>query len=219
MGDRYGIKLWEVNGILLESVTGKVVPLFAENVDTDQIIPAEYLRLLSKKGLGKYLFYKWRYDDQGQLRSDFPLNRKEFDKSTILVTGKNFGIGSSREFAVWALQDYGFKAVIAPSFGDIFYGNALKSGLLCIRLPEDEVQRIQEESMDGRLIAEINIKSQEIKTNKGRTIKLELDPLILERFLSKRDEISHTLSHEKEISQFEKLRPKFLDIDIPIFLD
>ncbi|MEM3402955.1 MAG: 3-isopropylmalate dehydratase small subunit [Nitrososphaeria archaeon] len=205
--------------MMFESVSGKVVPLFAENVDTDQIIPAEYLRLLSKNGLGKYLFFKWRYDDQGQIQSNFPLNKREFAKSTILVAGKNFGIGSSREFAVWALQDYGFKAVIAPSFGDIFYGNALKSGLLCIQLSEDKVQQIQKAAKDGELIVEINIKNQEIRTNKGETIKLELDPLVRERFLLKQDEISYTLSHEKEISLFEKTRPKFLDIEGPIFLD
>ncbi|MGQ9780944.1 MAG: 3-isopropylmalate dehydratase small subunit [Nitrososphaeria archaeon] len=200
------------------SISGKVAPLFAENVDTDQIIPAEYLKLLSRRGLGRYLFYTWRYDERGQLRRDFLLNDTRFDGAVVLVAGKNFGIGSSREFAVWALLDYGFKAVIAPSFGDIFYGNALKSGLLCIRLSEDRVRQLQEWSKDGRLTAEIDLRSQEIRTNRGERIRFEVDPVMLRQHSAGLDEIGLTLGYEESIRSHESSRPKYLEVDKMVFL-
>ncbi len=202
----------------LNSIIGKVAPLPAENVDTDQIIPAEYLKLLSRKGLGRYLFYTWRYDELGRPRSDFLLNDGRFKDAVILVAGKNFGIGSSREFAVWALLDYGFKAVIAPSFGDIFYGNALKSGLLCVRVSEDGVRQLQEQSKDGELTAEIDLGRQEIRTNKGDKIGFEMDPALLRRRLAEQDEISLTLGFEERIRSFERSRPRCLEVDREVFL-
>jgi len=202
----------------LNSIIGKVAPLPAENVDTDQIIPAEYLKLLSRKGLGRYLFYTWRYDELGRPRSGFLLNDGRFKDAVILVAGKNFGIGSSREFAVWALLDYGFKAVIAPSFGDIFYGNALKSGLLCVRVSEDGVRQLQEQSKDGELTAEIDLGRQEIRTNKGDKIGFEMDPALLRRRLAEQDEISLTLGFEERIRSFERSRPRCLEVDREVFL-
>lgn len=202
----------------LNSIIGKVAPLAAENVDTDQIIPAEYLKLLSRKGLGRYLFYTWRYDELGRPRSGFLLNDGRFKDSVILVAGKNFGIGSSREFAVWALLDYGFKAVIAPSFGDIFYGNALKSGLLCVKVSEDGVRQLQEQSKDGELTAEIDLGRQEIRTNKGDKIGFEMDPALLRRRLAEQDEISLTLGFEERIRSFERSRPRCLEVDREVFL-
>jgi 3-isopropylmalate dehydratase small subunit len=202
----------------LNSIIGKVAPLPAENVDTDQIIPAEYLKLLSRKGLGRYLFYTWRYDELGRPRSGFLLNDGRFKDSVILVAGKNFGIGSSREFAVWALLDYGFKAVIAPSFGDIFYGNALKSGLLCVKVSEDGVRQLQEQSKDGELTAEIDLGRQEIRTNKGDKIGFEMDPALLRRRLAEQDEISLTLGFEERIRSFERSRPRCLEVDREVFL-
>ncbi|MCS7129454.1 MAG: 3-isopropylmalate dehydratase small subunit, partial [Candidatus Caldarchaeum sp.] len=130
-------------------VVGKAAPLEADDVDTDQIIPAEFLKVIERKGLGRYLFYRWRYDDRGGLKGDFVLDRPEFRDAKILVAGRNFGIGSSRENAVWALTDFGIRCVIASSFGDIFYVNASKNSLVCVKLPEDKVSQLRNMAKQG----------------------------------------------------------------------
>ena len=120
-----------------------ITPLDSVNVDTDQIIPKQFLKLVKKTGFGKYLFYNWRYDENENENSDFILNDQKYLGSKILVTGENFGCGSSREHAVWALQDYGFSVIIAPSFADIFYSNCFKNGILPIQLDEQIVQKLK----------------------------------------------------------------------------
>ena len=119
-----------------------ITPLDKINVDTDQIVPKQFLKLVQKSGFGKFLFYNWRYDDQERLKSDFILNDPKYKNSKILVVGDNFGCGSSREHAVWALQDYGFSVIIAPSFADIFYSNCFKNGILPIMLDDKIVERL-----------------------------------------------------------------------------
>lgn len=193
----------------IKVIEGKVAPLKAENVDTDQIIPAQFLKLLSRKGLGKYAFYRWRYDEKGKPKQGFILDEPRFRDAAILVAGRNFGIGSSRENAVWALTDLGIKCVIAPSFGDIFYNNAAKNMLLCIRLPEEAVKTLQEKAESGDLILRIDLESQKI-TGGGLEISFTLEPHIRERFLKGLDDISLTLQYENLIEKYEESMPEYL---------
>jgi 3-isopropylmalate/(R)-2-methylmalate dehydratase small subunit len=176
-----------------------ITPLDKVNVDTDQIVPKQFLKLVQKSGFGKFLFYNWRYDDQERLKSDFILNDTKYKNSKILVVGDNFGCGSSREHAVWALQDYGFSVIIAPSFADIFYSNCFKNGLLPIILDNKIIERLQQET--GEI--EIDLENQIIKTSSGEisfAIDLHKKKILLEGL----DDIAQTLLYEKKISEFEK---------------
>jgi len=169
------------------------------NVDTDQIVPKQFLKLVQKSGFGKFLFYNWRYDDQEHLKSDFVLNDSKYKNSKILVVGDNFGCGSSREHAVWALQDYGFSVIIAPSFADIFYSNCFKNGLLPIILDDKTVEKLHQET--GEI--EVDLENQIIKTSSGEisfAIDLHKKKILLEGL----DDIAQTLLYEKKISEFEK---------------
>lgn len=190
-------------------IEGKAAPLRAENVDTDQIIPAQFLKLLSKKGLGRYAFYRWRYDEDGNPKPGFSLDEPRFRDAVILIAGRNFGIGSSRENAVWALTDLGIKCVIAPSFGDIFYNNASKNMLLCIRLPEKMVEILQEKAEGGDLTLRIDLESQKI-TGGGLEISFDIEPHIRERFLKGLDDISLTLQYRDLIERYERNMPEYL---------
>jgi len=145
-----------------------ITPLDKVNVDTDQIVPKQFLKLVQKSGFGKFLFYNWRYDDQEHLKSDFILNDTKYKNSKILVVGDNFGCGSSREHAVWALQDYGFSVIIAPSFADIFYSNCFKNGLLPIILDDKTVEKLQQET--GEI--EVDLENQIIKTSSEKFLLL-----------------------------------------------
>ena len=176
-----------------------ITPLDKVNVDTDQIVPKQFLKLVQKSGFGKFLFYNWRYDDQEHLKSDFILNDTKYRNSKILVVGDNFGCGSSREHAVWALQDYGFSVIIAPSFADIFYSNCFKNGLLPIILDDKIVEKLQQET--GEI--EVDLENQIIKTSSGEisfAIDLHKKKILLEGL----DDIAQTLLYEKKISEFEK---------------
>ena len=176
-----------------------VTPLDQINVDTDQIIPKQFLKLVHKSGFGKYLFYNWRYDENENQKQDFVLNDNKYQNSKILVTGENFGCGSSREHAVWALQDYGFSVIIAPSFGDIFYSNCFKNGILPIQLEERMVEKLIHES--GEL--EVDLENQFLKTNTEQVsfdIKSYKKKILLEGL----DDISQTLQLQDKISEFEK---------------
>ena len=176
-----------------------ITPLDKVNVDTDQIVPKQFLKLVQKSGFGKFLFYNWRYDDQEHLKSDFILNDTKYKNSKILVVGDNFGCGSSREHAVWALQDYGFSVIIAPSFADIFYSNCFKNGLLPIILDDKTVEKLQQET--GEI--EVDLENQIIKTSSGKisfAIDLHKKKILLEGL----DDIAQTLLYEKKISEFEK---------------
>ncbi|MDG7041989.1 MAG: 3-isopropylmalate dehydratase small subunit [Nitrososphaerota archaeon] len=196
----------------MDVVAGLAVPLLRENVDTDQIIPAQFLRILTKNGLGRYLFYRWRYDQDGKPTPGFVLNDERFRKATVLLALKNFGIGSSRENAVWALTDYGIKAVIAPSFGDIFYENAVKNGLVCIRIDEKLIQQIGKEAEAGGLTVRINIKEQSLSYG-SQSIHYTMEPSVRRRLMSGEDEIENTIKYENKIMAYEQRMKKFYQID------
>ena len=180
-------------------VTSIVTPLDKINVDTDQIIPKQFLKLIQKSGFGKFLFYDWRYDENENKRADFVLNNSQYVNSNILVTGDNFGCGSSREHAVWALLDYGFSVIIAPSFADIFYSNCFKNGILPISLDEKTVEKLQHEI---RPIT-VDLEKQTITTSSDK-ILFTIDPHKKKILLEGLDDIAQTLQYEDKITEFEK---------------
>lgn len=185
--------------------TGRAVPLRRTNVDTDQIIPAEYLKRVSRTGFEDGLFAAWRRNEP-----DFVLNRPEYAGATILVAGQDFGTGSSREHAVWALQNYGFRAVIAPRFGDIFRGNSLKGGLLTVALPAYMVEALWK-AIEADPGTEITVDlEQRIVSGGGASAGFELDDYTRWRLLEGLDDIDLTLRHADEITEFEKTRPGWL---------
>jgi len=174
------------------------------NVDTDQIIPAVYLKRITRDGFEDGLFAAWRADP------DFVLNQPAYEGATILVAGPEFGTGSSREHAVWALQNYGFKVVISPRFADIFRGNSLKNGLLTVQLSEDEVEDLWQtvEANPSREV-EVDLKSREVRFD-GRTVSFEIDDYSRERLMEGLDDIALTLRHDGDIEAFERNRPSWL---------
>ena len=176
-----------------------VTPLDQVNVDTDQIVPKQFLKLVQKSGFGKYLFYNWRYDENENQNQNFVLNDKKYQDSKILVTGENFGCGSSREHAVWALKDYGFSVIIAPSFADIFFSNCFKNGILPIKLEEKIVEKLKLES--GEL--EVDLENQILKINDEQML-FDIDSYKKRILLEGLDDISQTLQFEDKISKFEK---------------
>ncbi|NIM25601.1 MAG: 3-isopropylmalate dehydratase small subunit [Nitrososphaeria archaeon] len=182
-----------------KKINSIITPLDNVNVDTDQIVPKQFLKLVQKSGFGKYLFYNWRYDENEKPRKNFVLNDQKFLNSKILITGENFGCGSSREHAVWALQDYGFAVIIAPSFADIFYSNCFKNGILPIKLDVTNVQKLRNESDE----IEVDLENQKIKT-KTEEISFDIDSYRKKILLEGLDDIAQTFQFEKEISQFEK---------------
>ncbi len=182
-----------------QKIKSIVTPLDKINVDTDQIVPKQFLKLIHKSGFGKFLFYNWRYDENKNLKSDFILNDSKYDNSEIMVTGDNFGCGSSREHAVWALQDYGFSVIIAPSFADIFFSNCFKNGLLPISLNSKTVEKLQQE-LDP---IEVNLEKQIIKTS-SEEIFFEIDSYKKKILLDGLDDIAQTLQFEDKISEFER---------------
>lgn len=177
-----------------------VTPLDKVNVDTDQIVPKQFLKLVQKSGFGKFLFYNWRYDENDNEKQDFILNDKKYKDSKILVAGDNFGCGSSREHAVWALQDYGFSVVIAPSFADIFYSNCFKNGILPIALDEKTVEKLQQLSDE----VEVDLEHQVIITTNEK-ISFNIDPHRKKILMEGLDDIAQTLQFEDKISNFEKV--------------
>lgn len=183
----------------------KAVPLDLVNIDTDQIIPKQFLKLVHKAGYGKYLFYDWRFDSEGKPREDFVLNNAIFNNRQILLTRDNFGSGSSREHAVWAIRDYGFKAIIAPSFADIFFNNCFKNGILPIRLSQQEVEYLFQIIDNAEL--DINLPSQEIiVTGPGnsRVLKFEVEESKKMLLIEGLDEIGITLHCDSYISEYEE---------------
>jgi 3-isopropylmalate/(R)-2-methylmalate dehydratase small subunit len=176
-----------------------VTPLNQVNVDTDQIIPKQFLKLVQKSGFGKYLFYNWRYDENENQKMDFILNDKKYQNSKILVTGDNFGCGSSREHAVWALKDFGFSVIIAPSFADIFYSNCFKNGVLPIKLDENIIEKLIQESTE----LEVDLENQTLKTT-TEEILFDIDSHKKKILLEGLDDIAQTLKFEDKITDFEK---------------
>jgi 3-isopropylmalate/(R)-2-methylmalate dehydratase small subunit len=187
--------------------TGRAVPLRRTNVDTDQIIPAEYLKRVSREGFGDGLFSAWREDPA------FVLNQPRYAGSTILVAGTDFGIGSSREHAVWALTDYGFRVVIAPRFGDIFRNNATKAGLLPVRLPEHAVSVLQD-AAEAEPPAEltVDLDAREVRVAGGQAFGFEIDDYTRWRLMEGLDDIGLTLRHAEDIDEFERDRPAWLPV-------
>ena len=189
---------------------GKVAPLDMVNVDTDQIIPKQFLKRIERTGFGKYLFYDWRFKEDGSLNSDFILNHPKYSNSSILVTGENFGSGSSREHAPWALGDYGFEIIIAPSFADIFYNNCFQNGLLPIKLDKEIVKNIikkSEKEHDFKL--NIDLESQMIWDDTEEiSVKFDIEEFRKYCLLNGLDDIGLTLNAEKKIQSFENKRTK-----------
>jgi 3-isopropylmalate/(R)-2-methylmalate dehydratase small subunit len=184
--------------------TGRVVPLDRVNVDTDQIIPKQFLKRIERTGFGEYLFFDWRRDADGREKSDFILNQPDRQNATILLARKNFGCGSSREHAPWALQQYGFRAVIAPSFADIFYNNCFKNGLLPVILTEDEVSELFRRSQaDAGLEVTIDLQNQVVSCA-GFQARFEVDPFYRNFLIKGLDEIALSLEHADSITAFEK---------------
>ncbi|SDO27860.1 3-isopropylmalate dehydratase small subunit [Alkalicoccus daliensis] len=185
---------------------GLVYPLNRSNIDTDQIIPKQFLKRIERQGFGQFLFYNWRFDENEQPRVDFSLNEDRYQGATIMVAGENFGCGSSREHAPWALQDYGFLVIIAPSFADIFYSNCSKNGILPIRLKETEVQQLMKKAETPGYRLTADLEAQRVYDNEGFEASFEITSYMREMLLNGWDEISVTLTHEDKITQFEQQR-------------
>lgn len=195
------------------TLTSTALPLRTENVDTDQIIPARYLTAVTQEGMGDGLFSWWRYARDGSPNPDFVLNQPQYQGSKILVAGRNFGIGSSREHAVWALTQYGFRAVISPAFADIFYNNSLKNGLLPIRLPEETVGRLLdlvEEVPHTRVSIDLTSQSVTLPDLNDDTVRnlegpwsFDIDPFRKQCLLRGLDDLGYLLDKEERISAFE----------------
>lgn len=191
-------------------ITGTMAPLPLSQVDTDQIVPKQFLKRVERSGFGKYLFHDWARDASGELDPDFVLNRHEYRTATVLVAGPDFGTGSSREHAPWALADWGFQAVIAPSFGDIFVSNCLKIGLLPVALPGATVEQLLGlASDDPDAEVTIDLEAQTI-TASGVSEHFEVDAFAKHMLRNGLDEIALTLQHEVAIEEHESERPSFL---------
>ena len=186
------------------SHTGLVVPLFQANIDTDQIIPKQFLKSIKRTGFGKSLFYDWRYDQSAAPINDFVLNQPRYAGASVLLAGANFGCGSSREHAPWALLDFGFRAIVAPSFADIFYNNSLKNGLMLVRLPEAEVaELVNRASEKENYQLTIDLENCTVQDQSGFKTNFAIDDFNRQCLLEGLDDIGLTLQHEAAISQYE----------------
>jgi len=192
-------------------LTGLVAPMDRVNVDTDQIIPKQFLKAITREGFGRFLFFDWRYLDVGELNPEFVLNQPRYQGASILLARTNFGCGSSREHAPWAVLDYGFRAIIAPSYADIFYINCFKNGILPITLSDDRLDELfrRTEQNEGYQLT-VDLESQTITeatpAGGGLKISFEVDPFRRECLLNGWDDIGLTLRHEDQIAEFEKAR-------------
>jgi len=191
--------------------TGVVVPLDKVNVDTDQIIPKQFLKRIERSGFGEFLFYDWRFVGDGDARKltgDFVLDQPRYAKASILVAGKNFGCGSSREHAVWALADFGFRVVIAASFADIFANNSLKNGLLTVRLDEEQVAEIMHHSKEiENYQLTVDLENSRVDDGRGLTATFTMDEFSRHCLLNGLDDIGLTLEHEARIAAYEAEHP------------
>jgi 3-isopropylmalate/(R)-2-methylmalate dehydratase small subunit len=191
--------------------TGLVVPLDRVDVDTDQIIPKQFLKSIARTGFEAGLFFDWRFQPDGKPNPEFVLNKPEYNGGSVLVSGRNFGSGSSREHAPWALQQYGFRVVIAPSFGDIFRNNCYQNGLLPVALPENIVRQLLDraENEPGYKLS-IDLENQTVADERDTLAAFEIDPAVKHRLLNGLDDIGMTLQHAPDIAAFEQRRPGFL---------
>ncbi|HLC08866.1 MAG TPA: 3-isopropylmalate dehydratase small subunit [Methyloceanibacter sp.] len=187
------------------TLTGIAAYLPMINIDTDMIIPKQYLKTIKRTGLGKGLFAELRYDDAGKPKPDFVLHTSPYDHAKILITGENFGCGSSREHAPWALLDFGFRCVIAPSFADIFYNNCFKNGILPITLPQNEIDKLIDDASRGaNATLTVDLDKQEIRGPDGGAIKFDIDPFLRRCLMEGLDDIGLTLEKADAISRFEE---------------
>ena len=198
-------------------ISGVVATIDRDNIDTDQIIPTEYLKSIKKFGFEDYLFDGWRYLDEGKLgiskndreqNPDFILNQAPYDKATILLTRDNFGCGSSREHAVWALRDFGIKIIIASSFGDIFYNNCFKNGVLPIKLDKNKIEDLFQKVSDNSADLSVSLDSKKIFQNKNEIYSFDVEENLLERIIYGLDDVDMTLKHKDKILAFEQTRMK-----------
>ena len=198
-------------------IGGVVAGIDRDNIDTDQIIPTEYLKSIKKFGFEDYLFDGWRYLDEGKLgvskndreqNPDFILNQAPYDKATILLTRDNFGCGSSREHAVWALRDFGIKIVIASSFGDIFYNNCFKNGVLPIKLDKNKIEDLFQKMSDNSADLSVSLDSKKIFQNENELYSFDVEENLLERIIYGLDDVDMTLKHKDKIQAFEQTRMK-----------
>ena len=187
-------------------LTGVAAPLPMRNIDTDMIIPKQFLKTIKRTGLGKSLFYEMRYDNaSGAELPDFVLNKPAYRKASILVTGDNFGCGSSREHAPWALLDFGFRCIIAPDFADIFYNNCFQNGILPIKLPQAEIDKLLDDAQRGaNATLTVDLESQEIRGPDGGMIKFDIDPFRKHCLLNGLDAVGLTLEKDKAIKAYEE---------------
>ena len=198
-------------------ISGVVATIDRDNIDTDQIIPTEYLKSIKKFGFEDYLFDGWRYLDEGKLgiskndreqNPDFILNQAPYDKATILLARDNFGCGSSREHAVWALRDFGIKIVIASSFGDIFYNNCFKNGVLPIKLDKNKIEDLFQKVSDNSADLSVSLDSKKIFQNENEIYSFDVEENLLERIIYGLDDVDMTLKHKDKILAFEQTRMK-----------
>jgi 3-isopropylmalate/(R)-2-methylmalate dehydratase small subunit len=194
---------------------GRVAPLDRVNVDTDQIIPKQFLKRIEKTGFGQFLFYDWRFGTDGAKNPDFVLHEPRYDEATILVAGKNFGCGSSREHAVWALTDFGFRAVISSSFADIFANNSTKNGFLTVKLSEDEVATVMKraQEIDNYEIT-VDLEKCEVGDAQGLRAMFPVDEFVRHCLLNGLDDIGLTLQYENDISAYEQQHPAPAELKI-----
>jgi 3-isopropylmalate/(R)-2-methylmalate dehydratase small subunit len=196
--------------------TGRVAPLNRANVDTDQIIPKQFLKRIERTGFGEFLFFDWRRGKDGNPEPSFVLNEPRYSGCSILVAEKNFGCGSSREHAVWALEDYGFRAVIAPSFADIFANNCVQNGVLTVVLPDDHVEEIMTRA-DKIPDYSITLDLENLTVNDGHgfAASFKIEESTRHRLLNGLDDIGLTLQQEAEIAAYERAHPKSTSIEVP----
>lgn len=189
------------------TLSGVAAPLDRVNVDTDQIIPKQFLKRIERTGFGPFCFFDWRYKDDGSLNPDFELNQPEYQAASILVAGRNFGCGSSREHAPWALEDMGIRAVLAPSFADIFFNNCFKNGMLPVVLPESVIEELLARAKERPGYAlTIDLENQVVSDQEGVIASFDVDPFRKECLIRGLDDIGLTMQHEPEITRFETSR-------------
>ena len=185
---------------------GKAAPLNIANVDTDQIIPKQFLKTVEREGLAKGLFYDFRFDEQGNAKPEFVLNQPQYAGAQILIAGNNFGCGSSREHAPWALLDFGLRCVIASSFADIFYNNCFENGLLPLVVPEAVVQQLMADAKGGNHVFSVDLEAQSVTLPSGEVVNFSIDPGRKEKLLKGLDAIGETLEHKDDIARYEHER-------------
>jgi 3-isopropylmalate dehydratase, small subunit len=194
-----------------KQLTGIVAPVDRVNVDTDAIIPKQFLKRIERSGFGQFLFFEWRFHENGEINADFEPNKPRYEGASVLISRANFGCGSSREHAPWAILDYGFKVVIAPSYADIFYNNCFKNGILPIKLSEEQVEDLFQRTAkhEGYKLS-VDLENKKLTDEYGLDLSFDLDEHRRQFLLLGLDDIGLTLQHADEITAYEQKRPAYL---------